>query len=400
MSLLSYDGINASGQKVAGRYAGTKTDLLRELQSSGVILTNLKEEQEKLKGGHFAFSDLQATIEQLHYLLVAGLQIDQALGLVVKGSRKRTVRLFWTEVWTILKDGVPLSQSLKRAAKNQDCPMEEFYVNVIAVGEEVGDLTSALQNVKDYLEFKNNLLKEIRSALAYPIFLFAAGIVTMLLVVGLILPKFASIYTPEEIGRLPSISQVTMSVGQALNNNPYMFLIGLFIALMGGVVILGSPNLRILAATLVGRIPLVGGVVLNLDLARLFTSLGTMLRSGVDLSRAIRLSAKVVSGVGLRNILTETDDDLRKGLQLSASWQKHDLIPDDIVSLVIVGETGASLDDIFTRSGEKYMDFFKAKVSLLLTFLEPAIIIVLGIFIGFIVISIMLAVVSMSDLYG
>lgn len=400
MSALYYEGMTGTGQKVRGRYVGKKEELIRELQGTGVVLTSLKEEQEQLKGGRFTFADLQATIEQLHYLLVAGLQIDQALGLVIKGSRKRSVHLFWTEVLTILKDGVPLSRSLQQAAESQECPMEEFYINVIAVGEEVGDLTTALQSVGEYLDFKSTMLKEIRSALSYPAFLFIAGLVTMLLVVGLILPRFSSIYSAEEIASLPAVSQLTLSFGRLLNSHPYLLLAGLLLAIVGAIALFGSQPLRRLVTDLAHRLPLIGSAILHLDLARLFTSLGTMLGSGVDLSRAIRLSAKVVGDSSLRNILQETDDDLRKGQKLSDSWRKHDLIPDDIISLVAVGETGACLNDIFARSGNKYMQLFKEKVALLLTFLEPAIIIFLGIFIGFIVISIMLAVVSMSDLYG
>ncbi len=400
MSLIYYEGVSESGQKVRGSYNGTKSDLLAELQSAGVLVTRLKEEQEKLKGGRFVFADLHETIEQLHYLLVSGLQVDQALGVMVKNSRKKPVREFWGEVLAILKDGVPFSQSLKQAAAKNDCPMEDFFVNVLAVGEEVGDLKGALHSLREYLDFKSTMIKEIRSALTYPAFLFIAGLVTMLLVLGLILPRFASVYSPQELQQLPAVSQLTLSFGNWVHGHPLLVLAALVLGAALLVSVASSQRLRRLLGEGLSRLPLVRNAVHYLDLARLFASLGTMLGSGVNLSRAIRLADTVVGNPSLRNILRETGEELKKGQKLSETWRRHTLIPDDVVALAAVGETGACLDEVFQRTGKKYMELFKAKVALLLTFLEPAIIVFLGIFIGFIVIAILLAVVSMSDLYA
>lgn len=400
MSQIYYEGVSDSGQKVSGRHKGTKSELLRELHSTGILVTRVRVEQEKLQGGRFGFEDLRKTIEQLHYLLVSGVQIDEALGLLVKNARKKTVREFWGEVLKILRDGVPFSQSIKQTARKHDCQMEEFFVNVLVVGEEVGDLKNSLNSLREYLDFKSNMMRGIRSALSYPAFLFIAGVVTVLLVLGLILPRFTSIFSPEELQHLPLVSSLTMSFGNWIHGHPIEIL-AFFMTAVGGVTLVAtSKHLSRLVGRGIGRFPLIHDVVLCLDFARLFSALGTMLGSGVNLCRAIRLCEGVTGNAGLRSIMKETGEELKKGQKLSDTWRRHSLIPNDVVALTAVGETGACLDEIFQRIGKKHMELFKNRAAMLLTFLEPAIIAFLGIFIGFIVISIMLAVVSMSDLYG
>jgi general secretion pathway protein F len=244
------------------------------------------------------------------------------------------------------------------------------------------------------------MLREIRSALSYPVFLLVAAVVTVLLVVGLILPRFASIYSPEELRQLPMVSQLTLSFGGWIHGHPLLVLV-FFVTAAGGVIfVAGSRHLSRLFLEAGCRLPLIHDAALFLDFARLFAALGTMLGSGVTLSRAVRLCERVAGHAGLRKILQETGEELKKGQKLSDTWRRHALIPNEVVALTAVGETGACLDEIFQRTGRKYMALFKNRVAMLLTFLEPAIIAILGIFIGFIVISIMLAVVSMSDLYG
>lgn len=400
MSLLFYEGVSDTGQKVRGRHSGTRSELLHHLHGTGVLVTRIWEEQEKLQSGRFGFNDLRSTMEQLHYLLVAGLQVNQALAVLVGNARKKTVREFWSEVLTVLKDGVPLSRSLRQAAQKHDYPMEEFFVNVLAVGEEVGDLTGALNSLREYLDFKSNLMREIRTALTYPIFLMVAAVMTVLLVLGLILPRFAAIYSPEEMRQLPFVSQMTLYLGGWIHAHPAVVMTLVAAAAGGAIFLATSRRFSGLVVERICRLPVIHKVALSLDFARLFVALGTMLGSGVALGKAIRLCNRVVGNADLRGILQETGEELKKGQKISTTWRRHTLIPNDVVALTAVGETGACLDEIFQRTGKKYMDLFKNQVAVLLTFLEPAIIAFLGIFIGFVVVSIMLAVAGMSDLYG
>jgi general secretion pathway protein F len=144
-------------------------------------------------------------------------------------------------------------------------------------------------------------------------------------------------------------------------------------------------------------LPLVGSFMLLSDLANLFSSLGSMLGGGVDVSRALKLSAAVVGSPKLTNLLSETNDEVRKGRRISQVWSANDLIPEDAVSLVVVGESSARMGEIFDTLGKRYLDKFKTDIARILGLLEPMIIVFVGLFIAVIVVSIMLSVVSLGD---
>ena len=319
--------------------------------------------------------------------------------LLVKNSRKASGNKFWGTTLNQLKDGVQFSQALKKASVATDFPLQEFYSSILAVGEEVGSLREACQGLLDHLEFRGSLLKEVKSALAYPLFLLCASLLTAFFVVGFILPRFSSVYSAKEIAQLPMISRYSLSLGNYLDGNMGVLLAGFAIFIIFSIFLCSNTSVRIFLQNAFLRMPLLRDVVLKVELANLFSSLGTMLASGVELSRAIKMSERMVGNRNLRNIIAETSVELKKGQTISSVWNRHTLIPGDAIALVVVGENGARLGEVFTSLGRKFMERFKTQVSTLLTFLEPAIIVLLGGFVGLIVVSIMLAVVSMSDFY-
>jgi general secretion pathway protein F len=175
---------------------------------------------------------------------------------------------------------------------------------------------------------------------------------------------------------------------------------GFVFFIVGVVFLLSSKEIQIKLKNLIYRLPYLKNIILKVELSYVLSSLGTMLNGGVEISKAIRLSSRVTNHNGLKTILEETYSELKKGHKISQIWRKYDIIPEDIISLTIVGENSAKLGEIFEKLGRKYMENFKNEVNRLLVFLEPAIIVVLGIFVAFIVVAIMLAVVSVSDIYG
>ncbi len=400
MNMYVYEGITESGEKIKGKFFGTKEELLKEVQRQKILITNIKEDTKKLKKGKYTREDFSSNIEELSYLLSSGVQLDKAISLIIKNSRKKAVIEFWEDVLRKLKEGKSFSIALKETGEQHNFPIQSFYINIVSVGEEVGDLKGALKTLLEDLEFKGNLIKEIKSALAYPSFLFVVSILTIFFVSGFILPKFSNIFTPEEIEKLPSISKFTLSFGKTLNQNLDVIMFGLVFFIIGIVFLFSSKEIQSRLKNVIYKIPYLKNIILKVELSYVLSSLGTMLNGGVEISKAIKLSSKVTNHSTLKAILEETFNELKKGHKISQIWRKYDIIPEDIISLAIVGENSARLGEIFEKLGKKYMENFKNDVAKLLVFLEPAIIVVLGLFIAFIVVAIMLAVVSVSDIYG
>ncbi len=400
MNMYIYEGITESGEKIKGKFFGTKEELLKEVQKQKILITNIKEDTKKLKKGKYTNDDFSSNIEELSYLLSSGVQLDKAISLIIKNSRKKAVIEFWEDVLRKLKEGKSFSMALKETGEKHNFPIPTFYINIISVGEEVGDLKGALKTLLEDLEFKGNLIKEIKSALAYPAFLLIVSVLTIFFVAGFILPKFSNIFSPSEIEKLPTISKFTLSFGKTLNQNLDVIVFGFVFLVVGLVFLFSSREIQTKMKNFIYRMPYIKNIILKVELSYILSSLGTMLNGGVEISKAIKLSSRVTNHNGLKAILEETYNELKKGHKISQIWRKYDIIPEDIISLTIVGENSAKLGEIFEKLGRKYMENFKNEVGKLLVFLEPAIIVVLGLFIAFIVVAIMLAVVSVSDIYG
>lgn len=397
MNRYIYEGVTKSGDKVSGKMFGVEADLINEIRSRGIILTSIKEDRKSMRGGRYSVKDFKNNIEELYHLTSAGIKLDQALATIIKNSRKLAVLDFWEGVLARIKEGQQFSASLRVGFEKQEFGGGELYINVLAVGEEIGDLKTAFRNLLDYLEFKFTLIKEVKSAIAYPLFLIAMSVVTVVIVCGFILPRFAKIFTVDELKKLPTISQITIGYGKFLNAHfPAITLI--IVVLIGIIVWLATtPAFVAKFKKWAYSIPFIGSFMLLSDLANLFSSLGSMLGGGVDISRSLKLSTAVVGSQKLTNLIIETNEEVRKGNRISKVWSCNDLIPEDAVSLVIVGENSARMGEIFDTLGKRYLEAFKTDISRLLSYLEPLIIVCVGFFIAIIVISIMLSVVSLGD---
>jgi type II secretory pathway component PulF len=400
MNIWNYYGVKPDGVKVSGRFAGTREELLRELAQKQVVLTSLEEVRTKLKEGRYRLPSFFSDIEQLHYLLVAGLPLDAAISSIVKNTRRAAVRKIWGAVLQKIKEGTPFSRALKEAAEEVKFTLPAFYANMIAVGEEVGDIRGALKGLLQHLGFTLEMRKEVRTAFAYPAFLMTASFLTLTFIIAFILPRFSAIYSPEELVQLPWISQAVLGLGQNLADQGPGFYVVLALIASGAIFILQGPAIREKILSCRWYVPYVRGISLQFELSNLFSALGVMLKGGVDLTRALRLSRNVVSSPALSHILDETGQGIKQGRQISHLWSKYAVFPEEVISLVTAGEAGARLPEVFSDIGLRFMEGFKTRVKVLLTFLEPLIIIFLGLVVGVIVVAIMLAVVGMSDIYG
>ncbi len=395
--ILEYVGVTKNGERVTGEFLGSKDELIRSLQKEGIFIVSVRESKRKKKRGKYTIEDFATEVEELSYLVSAGLQIDKAISTMIKNTKKEASVEIWEMVLTQLKEGNQLSVAIKNVLKEKRIPVSDFYINIISVGEEVGNVQQALKDVSKHLQFRLKIKRDTISALGYPIFLVFVSIVAIFFVAYFILPRFSSIFTPKEFKTLPALSKVFIGFGMFIHNNMGMVLslFFMFIALIVFVFSLEKPRRLIL--DFIQGLPFLKDIALEFHIANLCSSLGAMLEGGVDIGRALRLAAKITSHRNLKNIVLQTAENVKRGIKISDTWSKYSIIPDDVVSLVAVGESSATLGEVFSKLGEKHLEDFKIKISRAMVFLEPAMIVMLGVFIGLIVVSIMLAVLSLTN---
>ncbi len=395
--MLQYSGVAKNGEKITGEFFGTKEELVKYSQKEGIILVSITENKRKLKKGKYTLNDFSSDIEELSYLVASGLQIDKAISTLIKNLKKEASINIWENVLVEIKKGKQLSLSIKQVFSDKKIYISDFYINIISVGEEVGNLQDSLKDVSKHLQFKTNMIKDIISALSYPAFLVFISIVAMFFVAYFILPRFATIFTSKDLQHVPALSYTFIKFGQFVHENSetVFFVFFMFIGFTVAIFSLDKPKKAVI--NFFQSLPLIKDIVLEIYIANLCSSIGVMLNGGVDVAKAMRLAQKIIQHPNLKNIIGETADGLKKGMKISDIWSKYSIIPDDVVSLVAVGEKSATLGEVFNKLGVRHLENFKAKVAQAMTFLEPAMIVLLGIFIGVIVVSIMLAVLSLTN---
>ena len=400
MKVIHYKGITFEGDKVSGIFPGTADELLEFAKQKKLLITDISEQSRKLKSGKYKLKEFLKDLEVLSYLISSGMKLDKAVMAVVRNAKKKSSAAFWEVVLNEIRGGKQFSTSLKLASRKVGFNIDEFYINIISVGEEVGDIKNSLSQVIKHIQFKLNILKEIKSALSYPVFVLSVSILVIFLIISVIIPKSSSIFTPKDLEKMPAISKTVIKFGKFLNENPSMFVFGFFIVVIFGVYLVTSPSFRGIMKKFLLRVPFFRNLILTFDFANFFSSFGAMLKGGVDIVKAIHLSSRIVSHPGLKNALHDVEVDIKKGNNMSYVLEKYSFIPDDIVSLIAAGENSASLDAVSLNLSKKYFEEFKLLTSTLLSMLEPITIILLGAFVGFIVVAIMLSVVSLTNVAG
>ena len=395
-SLFEYEAVVSSGENVNGIFKGTKDDFESMLLKKKLLLIKVKEKKEKLDNSKFSQDDFLAFIEELYYLTNSGMPIDQALKMLAKTTKKEAYKRILKYILDDIKSGEQLSIALKSGLSKEGMDIDSLSISFISTAEEVGSLTDGLHQLFEYLTFQKKIRMDVKQALSYPLFLVGMSVVVSFLIFFLIIPKFATIFSPEEFEQLPSISYMVLSVGKYLNLHMGEALFVIFAVVATVVVLL--KKFPIPWMSLFYNIPKLSSIIVDLQLTIIYSALSTMLTGGLELDRALKQLQKVNLLPELSELLKTTLFEIKRGQKLSDVFSVSSIVPASDIALLNVGENSASLDKIFNSLSKRHSDAFSTSVKKLLSILEPAVIVMLGGFIALIVVAIMMAIMSITDI--
>ena len=395
-SEITYEGMSSNNELVSGTYKGQSSNFQKFLKSEKITLLSFKEKKIKLKSGKFKESDFQSFVEELYYLVDSGMKIDDSLKLLIKNTQKETTNEFLINILENLKTGEQLSKSIELSQEKFHIEKNRLALSVISSGEEVGSLAGSLSTLSEYLLFKEKINSEIKQALSYPIFLMIMSVSMVFFVFFFIVPKFTEIFSKDELDALPMVSQMVLKSGLYFNEHSTVILLSftIFTFSIPFALKLLKKNLH----RFIIHIPLIGELAVYIELSRIFNSMGIMLQGGIKIDKALRQSISLTEIDELKAIFKEALHEIKKGNKLSTTFAGNSLLPTQVASMISVGENSAKLDEVFLNLALRFSDTFQKKTKSVLSLLEPAIIVIMGILIAFIVVSIMLAVMSISDL--
>ena len=337
--------------------------------------------------------DIMAFTYQLGVLLEAGFNLDRSLSILSDLTEKKKFKELLKKVNSYVRSGRSFSDALSRFPSI--FPL--FYVNMVKAGEAGGFLEDVISRMAVYLENSQELKDDVRSALIYPLLLIIAGGGAVIVLLTFVVPQFTKIFT--DMGEtLPLPTVMLLFISNTLVNYWWIILLfssGIFLSARR---YLKSENGRRYWDSLKFRIPVLGRLFKEVAVSRFSRTLGTLLESGVPLLNAFQIVKGTLGSEKISGIIYSVREAARKGRGISESLRNSDIFPPIAVHMITVGEETGRLDEMLIKIADRFDIEVRTTVKRLLSLLEPALILIMGVLVGFIVIAMLIAIFSINEL--
>lgn len=404
MPAFQYKAVSAGGEALEGEMEARGQDaVIERLQAMGYIPIRVEEAQEGGETEAVSFSWLrskrvsQAEIgvftREIATLLHAGLPLDRALEILVALSENDKIRRLLTQVQVDVRGGAPLSAAMEA----QEGVFSRFYLNMVRAGEAGGALGPVLMRITEFMERAKALKETVASALIYPTILVIVAVVSVMMLLVFVVPQFSLMF--QQSGKtLPVSTQIVIAAGDFVRRDWWMILLGGFSVYVLMRQQLRNPDSRYRWDGWFLRMPLVGDLVAKIEVARFARSLGTLLGNGVTLLNALFIIKETLNNSVMAEGLDGVATQLKEGLGLGKPMMETGLFPKLAVHMVMVGEETGQLEEMLLRVADVYDNEVQTAVKRMLSLMEPALILGLGLVIGAIIMSILVAILSVNDL--
>jgi len=402
MPLFEYKAVSPSGETVRGTMEAASLDMvILKLQEAGNVPLHARESG----SGGFSLSNLRLSrrgmnarevgqfTQQLSTLLSAGLPLDRSLHVLMELSENERVQRTVTDI----RDRVREGGSLSDAMEEQHGAFNRLFINMVRAGEVGGTLDVTLLRLTDYLERSRDLKDSVISALIYPILLLLLAAGSLILLLVYVIPQFTPIF--EELGGdLPLITKIVLGVGAILQNFWWAIILLTVLAVWQFRRMLADQQKRFAWDGRVLSTKWVGDLVGKLETARFTRTLGTLLSNGVPLLSALSIARNVISNTVLRKDLNDAAREVKTGGGLAPNLASGGRFPRLALQMISVGEETGQLDAMLMKVSDTYDIEVRNTIERLLSVFTPVVTMLLAMLIGTIVMSVLLAILSINDL--
>jgi len=407
MPKYAYRALNREGKEVFGIITAESQALaINDVRSLGLFPTHVREARKsderrarkekrglnELYFGGVKTKQLVVMTRQLSTLIDAGLPLLRSLNVLIAQLKPCKLRDILREISSDIQQGATFAEALAKHPKQFD----RLYVNMVRAGEVGGMLEVVLQRIATFMERRQALKRRVMTALIYPIavIIIATGIVSFLLVK--VVPVFADIFK-DFGGELPAPTQFLIAAGDFMVYKWWLLLTIVCWTIITFKVLLKIHAVKRLWDRAVLKIPLVGDLVTKVAVARFARTLGTLITSGVPILQALKITRDTIGNEIIQDAVDKVHESVKEGDTIAAPLDQTKVFPPMVVNMIDVGEETGALDAMLMKVADIYDAEVEAAVEAMLSLLEPAIIIVLGGIIGFIVISLYLPIFTLGD---
>jgi type II secretory pathway component PulF len=337
--------------------------------------------------GKIRSQDITIFSRQLASLLKAGVPILKALNIISEQSESLKLKGLLEKINNGIKDGASFSSVLTL----HPYVFSSLYVAMIRAGEDSGNLPEVLFRLADYRRKQEELVSRFRMAMAYPILMAMVGTATIIFMLTFVMPRIMRIFV--DMGQeLPIPTQVLIAISRALSQGWYwivvVFVIVVVLFRRQSQTTLGRLSLGIFKL----HLPIFGNLILKLELSRFSRTLELLLKNGIPILKAIDIAIPVLENEAIKKELKKGYKELEQGNSFGRSLKNVKLFPVFMSNLIIVGEESGRLDDALSEIASAYERDTDEKIRVMSSLLEPVMILVLGLIVGFIVMAMLLPI--------
>lgn len=405
MALYRYQAVTLAGATEAGDIdAPTPAAVAERLHERGLIPLRIEPTDAQRPAASMSLplwgrantvrpADVAVFTQELATLLRAGLPLDRSLEILISLAASEPVRALLSQV----RDDVRGGASLSAAMEARRGVFSRFYISMLRAGEAGGALDVVLERLSEFMERSRELRETVQSALIYPAILVAVAVLSVVVLLVWVVPQFSAMF--ESSGKaLPLPTQIVIAAGD-------------FVAHWWWALILGGaglwwwfsrqmqqPDSRLAWDRRFLRLPLLGDLIAKVEVARMSRTLGTLLGNGVSLLTALSIVRETLGNRVLSESLGAVAAQLKEGKGLGKPLMQTGLFPKLSVHMVMVGEETGKLQEMLLRVADVYDREVRSAVKRMLSLLEPVLILGLGLVIGAIIMSILVAILSVNDL--
>lgn len=348
----------------------------------------------QFRRGSITTRDLISFAEDVGVLLSAGVALSRALVILIElHATRRAFARELRQVHDDMREGSTFWEALERRGS----VFPPIFVNMVRAGESAGALPAILERLASYLQEMQELKDYLRAAMIYPIILSLTSLVSMILMLTLVVPKFAEVF--QDMGMaLPAATQAMFTLGVFLKESWWIVALAVFVISVAVWAALRVERWRFAWDSLILNLPVFGTFVRKIEVARFCRTLGTLLDSGVSILHAMLIVRGVVFNSVLNRAVGLASEDLRHGDVLSRALEKTGQFPLLCLNMIGVGEETGRLGQMLDKVGQLYDKELKKGIKTFSALFEPMVLLVMGLLIGGMVISMLMAIFSINDM--
>ncbi len=402
MPKFSYKAKDLSGNDHVGTVETTDArQVARVISKRGLIVINISEKKDGKNAflkqfiNKVSFSDLVVATRQLATMIQSGLILSEALDILRDEQHNHYFKQTWEEVGQDVKSGLDLASALK---KHPDV-FPELYSNLVKAGESSGKLDSVLTQMAINLEKSREFRGKVKGALIYPVIIVVTMFIVITVMVLFVIPKLTSLYSQSNV-ELPLPTKILIGVSSFATNFWWLILLGMVISTIVFIRWVKTVNGRYSFDQLLLKLPVIKRIISGIVLADFTRTFGLLATAGIPILNSLDIVSSVLSNAVYKRALRESLKGVERGLPLSKELQSIGVFPSIIPAMMRVGEETGKVDEVSFKLAEYFEQEADQLVKNLTVIMEPAVLIVLGIGVAFLVLSIILPIYKLTTSFS